>query len=82
MSILIPLGGVTALSGLTIDADKDWSVMGISNIERVTAAPTRGDLTQKGGGGIMVNLTPGPIGYVITSHGAGNIVSFDPPIHP
>ena len=68
--LLIKLpGGITKLSELEIDADKDWQGFGISNIKEVAAAMAKGDLPI---GGSMDKLTPGTAGEPLTSAGAGN----------
>jgi len=69
-ALLIKLpGGITKLSELTIDADKDWQGFGIFNIKEVAAAMAKGDLAI---GGSIVKLTPGAVGLPLTSAGAGN----------
>ena len=70
--------GITMLSELTIDADKDWQVMGISNIREVAAAMTRGDMILSNGG-VIDALNPGSISTILITQGLGN-----PPIwgHP
>lgn len=40
----VSTGGITKLSQLTIDADKDWQLKGISNIKELALAMVRGDL--------------------------------------
>jgi len=61
-------GGITRLSELEIDADKDWQAMGITNIKELAAAMTRGDLLVRGDS-ILEKLLPGTLGYVLTSAG-------------
>ena len=69
MSLLIK-GGITRLSELTIDADKNWLVKGISNIREVAAALTVGDMILSNGA-VIVALNPGSIGTVLTTQGLG-----------
>ena len=79
MSLLIKGGGITKLSELTIDADKNWAAMGISNIKELAAAMQKGDFLYKGPGGILVKLSPGPIGDELTSQGLGHDIWWQPP---
>lgn len=78
MSLLIT-PGITRLSELIIDADKDWQAKGISNLEELAAGMTMGDLLQRGAGGVLIRLPPGPIGNILTANGAGNIIGWAPP---
>ena len=71
-------GGITRLSQLLIDADKNWAAYGIENIEEVAAGMARGDLPFFGGAGIVI-LTPGPIGTVLTTQGVGADPNFTSP---
>ena len=71
--------GITALSGLTIDTDKDWLGFGISVLEELAAGMTIGDLLQRGAGGVLIKLSPGPPGNILTANGAGNIIGWAPP---
>lgn len=70
MSFVKKLAGVTALSGLTIDADKDWAAMGISNIKEVAAGMTVGDMIYHNGTKI-VKITPGAVGTELKTKGVG-----------
>ncbi|MDD5510607.1 MAG: hypothetical protein PHI12_07355 [Dehalococcoidales bacterium] len=77
MSVETKGGGVTTLSALTIDADKDWAAKGITNLKELAAGMAIGDL-------LVRNLTklerlqPGPIGYGFTSAGPLHIPSWQP----
>ena len=72
MSLYIIGGaGITKLSELEIDADKDWQGFGITNIKEVAAAMAKGDLAVRGNA-VLEPLVPGPIGTPLTSAGAGN----------
>jgi hypothetical protein len=62
--------GITQLSALIIDADKDWQAMGISSIREVAAGMQKGDLALFDGAGIVI-LSPGPIGTILTTQGLG-----------
>jgi len=64
-------GGVTRLSELIIDADKDWQAMGISNIRELAAAMTKGDIPILGGAAIIAALGPGSTGTMLFSAGPG-----------
>ena len=76
MSWLIK-GGITNLSELTIDADKNWQVKGITNLKEVATAMAKGDLSVRSNL-ILVRFAPGPIGHVLTSAGAGHLPAWLP----
>ena len=63
-------GGITKLSQLTIDADKDWAAMGISNIKEVVAGMAVGDIIYHDGTGIQ-KLIPGLVGTQLKTKGSG-----------
>jgi len=63
-------GGITRLSELIIDADKDWQAMGIEELESVAAGMTPGDLAMSNGI-ILAALNPGPTGSMLFSQGPG-----------
>lgn len=63
-------GGITKLSELTIDADKDWAAFGITDIKEVTAGMTKGDLLFFDGA-IISKISPGSIGTMFTTQGLG-----------
>lgn len=77
MSLLIK-GGITRLSELIIDADKNWQAMGISNLEELALGMTKGDFAVKGDA-VLQRLQPTTIGYVLTSAGPLHIPSWQPP---
>jgi hypothetical protein len=79
--LLIKLG-VTRLSQLAIDADKDWGGHGISNLKGLTIGMQRGDILQRGNSGVLEGLAPGPIGFEITSNGPGHEVEWQAPPTP
>lgn len=78
MSLLVKVGGITKLSELTIDADKNWQAMGISNVKELAAGMARGDLLARGLS-ILQRLQPSTPGYVLTSAGPLHIPSWQPP---
>lgn len=51
-----PTAGITALSQLLIDADKDWAAMGISNLRELALGMVQGDLIARGAGGVLVRI--------------------------
>ena len=63
--------GVSQLSQVGIDADKEWSGFGISNIKEVVAGMSVGDIIYHDGNRIQ-KLTPGPIGSELITLGAGH----------
>jgi len=69
MSLLIQ-GGITRLSELNIDADKDWQAMGISNIKELALAMDKGDMLFFDGAGVVL-ITPGAAGTRLTTQGVG-----------
>ncbi len=66
-ALLVKLG-ITRLSELVVDADKDWQEKGIHNIGAVAASMVRGDLAFSDGTGI-VRHSPGPIATILMSRG-------------
>ncbi len=77
MSFLVKGGGVTALSALTIDADKDWAAMGISNIKELAAGMVIGDVLVFDGTRLVV-IHPGTATHVLTSAGPGDLPAYAP----
>lgn len=69
--------GITKLSELNIDADKDWNTKGITNIKQVAASMSIGDLIQHDGTK-LITFAAGPTGYVVTSQGAGKLCVWAP----
>jgi len=76
MSLLLR-GGISKLSELEIDADKDWQGKGITNIKQVAAGMAIGHILQHGGS-ILEALAPGPAHNVLTSEGTGKKVVWAP----
>ena len=76
MSLLLK-GGISKLSELEIDADKDWGGKGITNIKEIAEAMAIGYLTQQNGTK-LVNLQPGVANLVLTSQGPGKVVVWAP----
>jgi hypothetical protein len=79
--LLIKLG-VTQLSQLEIDSDKDWGGYGVSNVKELASGMQRGDILQRGDSGVLEKLSPGPIGFEITSNGPGHEVDWQAPPTP
>ncbi|MBA7708076.1 hypothetical protein ES703_116963 [subsurface metagenome] len=75
MSLL--LKGITKISELEIDADKDWQGKGISNIKEIAEAMAIGHITQHNGTK-LVKLPPGASSLVLTSQGPGKVVVWAP----
>ena len=73
--------GITRLSELEIDADKDWNGKGVSNLREIVQGMQKGDILYRGADG-LVKLTPGSISYELTSRGVGNPVGWEPPPSP
>ena len=70
-------GGITRLSELIINADKNWQAQGISNLREVAVGMARGDLAVRNHT-ILQRLVPGNIGYVLTSAGPLHIPAWAP----
>lgn len=79
---LLKKSGITKLSELIIDADRDWGDRGISNLGGLAAGMEKGDLLQRGASGVMERLSPGAIGNELTSLGAGRPVQWKAPPRP
>ena len=79
---LLARSGVTRLSELAIDADKDWGGHGISNLKELASGMQRGDILQRGDGGVLEKISPGAIGFEITSNGPGHEVEWQAPPTP
>jgi len=75
---LLVKGGITSLSELIIDADKDWQAKGITNIKEIAASMAKGDLAVRGNTSVLVKLVPGGIGLVLTSAGPLHIPTWQP----
>jgi len=63
-------GGITKLSELLLDADKNWADFGITDIKEIVAGMTKGDLLFFDGA-IISKVSPGPIGTMFTTQGPG-----------
>jgi len=74
---LLTKGGITRLSELEIDADKDWQARGISNLKELAPGMVKGDLVVRGGS-VLQRLTPGNLGNVLTSDGPWHIPIWAP----
>jgi len=70
--------GVSKLSQIGIDIDKDWNGKGISNIKELALGMIQGDLIVKGPEGVLSRLPPGVANTVLTSNGGGAVPSWQP----
>lgn len=75
MGLLIK--GISRLSELAIDADKDWNGKGIASLRQLAAAMARGDLVVRGDS-VLVRLQPGSTGLVLTSSGPLHLPAWAP----
>jgi len=75
MSLLIK--GITRLSEMEIDTDKDWNTKGITGLKQVAAAMSKGDIIVRDTA-ILVRMAAGPDGYVLTSSGPGKLPAWAP----
>lgn len=69
--------GVTKLSELEIDADKDWVAKGISNIKEVAESMETGAIVVHDGS-VLIKLSPGVANLVLTSEGPGHLPVWAP----
>ena len=76
MSLLLK-AGISKLSELEIDADKNWNLKGISNIKEIALGMAIGDIVQHDGAR-LVKLSPGEAHHVLTSEGPGKLVTWAP----
>jgi len=75
MALLVK--GVTKISELEIDVDKNWAGKGISNIKAIAEAMDIGDLAEHDGTKLARRF-PGAIHYVLTSQGPGHSLIWAP----
>jgi hypothetical protein len=64
------LAGISKLSQLEIDADKNWEGKGIIDIKEVVASMTKGDLLFRSDD-VIAKLSPGSTGSMLTTGGPG-----------
>ena len=74
--------GVKKLSELQIDADRDWNGKSIWNLKELALGMAKGDIIQKGSGGVLIKITPGPISFELTSNGPGKQIEWKAPPTP
>lgn len=77
---------IPTLRELRIDIDKEWvdedgQPRGITELKQIAEAMVKGDIPVRGGL-VIVKLTPGPIGHLLTSAGARHIPVWAPPVGP
>ncbi len=70
MSLLVIAKGVTTLSQIEIDADKDWDTKEISNIGSIVVNMTHGDIVYYNGS-TLVRLPAGSPGHNLQCLGPG-----------
>lgn len=76
MSLLVR-AGISRLSELEIDADKDWEGKGIFNLKEIALGMGIGDIIQHNGVK-LVKLSAGTAHHVLTSAGPGKLVVWAP----
>ena len=79
---LLKKAGITKLSELVIDADRDWGNRGISNVKELVSGMGRGDMLQRGNSGVIEKISPGAIGFELTSVGPAHPVEWKAPPTP
>jgi hypothetical protein len=77
-SALLVKGGITRLSELEIDCDKDWNGKTILNISGAAAGTPKGGVLVHDGS-ILVTVIPGSIGHGFTDGGPGHAPSWEEP---
>ena len=75
---LLMKGGITRLSELEIDADKNWQSYGINNVAHLASGMTRGSLLVHNGT-VLVAVPAGTIGDELTSNGPGHMPDWKAP---
>lgn len=77
MSLMVVAKGITKLSQLQIDTDKDWGGKGITNIRQIADGMAKGHVIQHNGL-VLESLPPGSANNVLTSAGPGQKVVWAP----
>ena len=77
MSLLIKAKGISKLSELEIDADKNWNLKGVFNVKEIAQSMGTGHIIQHDGEK-LVKLPPGPANYVLTSEGTEHLITWAP----
>lgn len=75
---LLTKAGITKLSELIIDTDKDWNGHVLTNCGGLASGMGKGDLLVHDGS-VLVALSPGAIGHELTDGGPGHTPSWQPP---
>ena len=70
--------GVSRLSQLEIDLDKDWEGRRIFDLGHLAPGMTRGSLLAHDGT-VLTALPPGTISLELTTHGTGNLPAWEAP---
>ncbi len=68
MSLLLKAAGITKLSELNIDADKDWAAKSISNLKEIALAMAHGDVNFRGAA-VVEKLIAGVAGQYLKTQG-------------
>lgn len=70
-------GGITKLSELIIDADKDWATFGIFNVKELAAGQAIGSVLSKDPvTGIMVGVNPGTAAFMLMTKGVSHLPAY------
>ena len=77
-SCLLVKAGITRLSELEVDANKDWQGYGITNIAHLASGMTRGSLLVHNGS-VLAAVPAGTIGNEFTSNGPGHMPEWKAP---
>ena len=75
---LLVRAGITKLSELQIDADKDWQGHGVINLAHLATGMTKGSLLVHNGS-VLAAVPAGTIGDEFTSNGPGHMPEWEAP---
>ena len=78
---LLVRAGITKLSELKIDTDKDWLAYGITNLKELAVGMARGDVLVYNGS-ILAKVSPGSVGHEFASSGPGQVPVWEAPPAP
>lgn len=77
MSVLVRAKGITKLSQLQIDVDKDWQGKGMTNVKHIAEGMAKGHIIQHNGQ-VLETMPPEAANNVLTSAGPGQKVVWAP----
>ena len=78
-SCLLAKAGITRLSELEIDVNKDWEGHGMFNLKELALGMGKGDMLQGGDSDVLEKFSPDAIGFELTSNGPGQELEWKAP---